>query len=118
MDPWYSMGSGDMLEVASMGLHVAQMTSRDDIRYCFECVTSHPSKAMGLEGYGLQKGYKADFVLLQARDSIEAIRLKATRLAVVKSGKVICETAPRQAKLALDGRPEMVDPARYAPREE
>lgn len=118
MDPWYSMGSGDMLEVASMGLHVAQMTSRDDIRYCFECVTSHPAKAMGLEGYGLQKGCQTDFVLLQARDSIEAIRLKATRLAVVKSGKVICETAPRHARLCLTDRPEMVDPASYAPREE
>ena len=28
MDPWYGMGSGDMLEVAHMGLHVAQMTSQ------------------------------------------------------------------------------------------
>ena len=74
MDPWYSMGSGDMLEVASMGLHVAQMTSRDDIRYAFECVTSHPAKALGLEGYGLEKGCAADFVVLQARDAIEAIR--------------------------------------------
>ncbi len=117
MDPWYSMGSGDMLEVASMGLHVAQMTSRDDIRYCFECVTSHPAKAMGLEGYGLEKGCKADFVLLQARDTIEAIRLKATRLAVVKGGKVIAETPARKARLSLDGRPDTVDPSDYAPRE-
>ena len=28
MDPWYSLGSADMLEVAAMGLHVAQMTSQ------------------------------------------------------------------------------------------
>ncbi|MCX2725874.1 amidohydrolase family protein [Roseibium salinum] len=117
MDPWYSMGSGDMLEVASMGLHVAQMTSREAIRYCFECVTSHPAKAMGLEGYGLEKGCKADFVLLQARDSIEAIRLKATRLAVVKSGKVIATTPARETQLALTGRPAIVDPASYAPQE-
>ncbi|MEP3048820.1 MAG: amidohydrolase family protein [Roseibium sp.] len=117
MDPWYSMGSGDMLEVASMGLHVAQMTSRDDIRYCYECVTTHPAKAMRLDGYGLEKGCKADFVLLQARDTIEAIRLKATRLAVVKSGKVISETPAREAALALDGRPSTVDAADYAPNE-
>ena len=105
MDPWYSMGSGDMLEVASMGLHVAQMTSRDAIRYCYECVTTHPAKALGLEGYGVEKGCKADFVLLQARDTIEAIRLKATRLAVVKAGKVVSTTPARQSRLALDGRP-------------
>ncbi|TYC64617.1 amidohydrolase family protein [Stappia sp. BW2] len=117
MDPWYSMGSGDMLEVASMGLHVAQMTSRDAIRYCYDCVTAHPAKAMNLEGYGLEKGCKADFVLLQARDTIEAIRLKATRLAVVKSGHVIATTPARQAQLTLPGRPAQVDPASYAPHE-
>src|SRR5690606_8547803 len=48
MDPWYSMGSGDMLEVASMGLHVAQMTSREDVRKCFELVTNGPAKVMHL----------------------------------------------------------------------
>ena len=115
MDPWYSQGSGDMLEVASMGFHVAQMTSRDDIRYAFDCITKHPAKAMGLDGYGLEKGCKADFVLLQAADTIEAIRLKATRLAVVKSGKVISETAPKIASLALSGRPSTVDPSAYNP---
>ncbi|MCV0426869.1 MAG: amidohydrolase family protein [Roseibium sp.] len=117
MDPWYSMGSGDMLEVASMGLHVAQMTSRDAIRYCYECVTSHPAKALGLEGYGVEEGCRADFVLLQARDTIEAIRLKATRLAVVKAGKVIATTPARQSQLELNGRPGSIDPADYAPNE-
>ncbi|WP_346899189.1 amidohydrolase family protein [uncultured Roseibium sp.] len=116
MDPWYSMGSGDMLEVASMGLHVGQMTSREAMRYAFDCVTTHPAKIMGLEGYGVDTGCKADFVLLQARDTIEAIRLKATRLAVVKAGKVISETPPRVAALTLPGRPETVDPSSYAPR--
>lgn len=117
MDPWYSMGSGDMLEVASMGLHVAQMTSREAIRYCFDCVTCHPAKAMGLEGYGIAKDCKADFVLLQARDAIEAIRLKATRLKVIKGGKVISTTPARQSQLTLKGRPDIVDPASYAPSE-
>ena len=56
-------------------------------------------------------------MLLQARDTIEAIRLKATRLAVVKGGKVIAETPPRETSLLLPGRPETVDPAAYAPHE-
>jgi len=115
MDPWYSMGSGDMLEVAHMGLHVAQMTSREAMRYCFECITSHPAKAMGLEGYGLEPGCNADFVLLQARDTIEAIRLKATRLAVVRRSKVISETPAKVSALDLPGRPETVNGADYAP---
>ncbi|GGF03335.1 amidohydrolase family protein [Stappia taiwanensis] len=115
MDPWYSMGSGDMLEVASMGLHVAQMMSRDDMRYAFDCVTRNPAKILGLEGYGLEVGCNADFVLLQAADTIEAIRLRATRLAVVRRGRVIATSAPAETRLKLDGRPDQVDPADYAP---
>lgn len=115
MDPWYSMGSGDMLDVAHMALHVGQMTSREAMRYCFECVTSRPAEIMGLEGYGMDVGCNADFVLLQANDTIEALRLKAPRLAVVRRGKVIAESAPRVATLSLDGRPATVDPAGYAP---
>jgi cytosine deaminase len=117
MDPWYSLGSGDMLEVASMGLHVGQLSSREAMRWCFEAVTTNAAAAMHLDGYGLRPGCKADMVLLQATDPIEAIRLKATRLAVVKSGKVIAETAPKVATLHLAGRPGLVNPASYAPKE-
>src|SRR5688572_14308305 len=49
MDPWYSLGQADMLEVASMGLHVAQMTSRDAMRQCFAAVTTGPAKILNLE---------------------------------------------------------------------
>jgi cytosine deaminase len=115
MDPWYSLGSADMLEVAHMGLHVAQMTSREAMRYCFDTVTTNPAKIMGIEGYGLDVGCNGDLVLLQARDPIEAIRLKATRLAVVRRGRVVSETPARIGRLALDGRPSSVDPAAYAP---
>ncbi|MFM7332684.1 MAG: amidohydrolase family protein [Brachymonas sp.] len=105
MDPWYSLGSGDMLEVASMGLHVAQMTSQSAMRQCFDAVTINPAKLMHLKGYGIEKGGKADFVLLQARDPVEALRLRATRLKVFKRGKVIAETAPSISRLSLPERP-------------
>jgi cytosine/creatinine deaminase len=105
MDPWYSLGSGDMLEVASMGLHVAQMTSQSAMRQCFDAVTINPAKLMHLKGYGIEKGCKADFVLLQARDPVEALRLRATRLKVFKRGKVIAETAPSVSRLSLLTRP-------------
>ena len=106
MDPWYSLGSGDMLEVAHMGLHVGQMTSQAAMRQCFDAVTVNPARALGLQGYGLEAGCKADFVLLQARDPVEAIRLRATRLQVFKAGKVIASTAPAIGHLSLPGRPE------------
>ena len=105
MDPWYPLGSGDMLEVAQMGLHVAQMTSQAQMRACFDAVTANPARILGLEGYGLAPGCRADFVLLQARDPVEAIRLRATRLAVVRAGRVIARTPPALAALSLPGRP-------------
>jgi len=104
MDPWYSLGSGDMLEVAHMGLHVAQMTSQAGMRQCFEAVTTNAAKVMGLPGYGIEAGKDASFVLLQARDPIEAIRLRATRLKVWRKGQVLAETAPTVPRLSLPGR--------------
>lgn len=115
MDPWYSLGAADMLEVAHMGLHVAQLTARDAMRFCFDAVTANPAKIMGLEGYGLDVGCNGDLVVLQAQDPIEAIRLKATRLAVVRRGRVVARTPATTATLDLPGRPAQLDPAAYAP---
>ena len=108
MDPWYSLGSGDMLEVAHMGLHVAQMTSQSAMRQCFDAVTVNPARILGLEGYGLEVGCNADFVLLQARDPVEAIRLRATRLQVFKRGKLLAQTPAATSQLHLDGRPPQI----------
>ncbi|EYD74883.1 Cytosine deaminase [Rubellimicrobium mesophilum DSM 19309] len=115
MDPWYPLGSADMLEVASMGIHAVPMTSREAMRWAFDSVTLGGAAAMGLPDPTLRVGGPASLVLLQARDPIEAIRLRATRLLVLREGKVLSETAPRTARLSLDGRPDMVDPADYAP---
>ena len=105
MDPWYSLGSADMLEVAGMGLHVAQMTSQAAMRQCFDAVTTRPAGILHLEGYGLEPGCHADFLLLQAQDPIEAIRLRATRLAVYRRGKRVAQTPATTASLILEGRP-------------
>jgi cytosine deaminase len=109
MDPWYSFGSGDMLEVAHMGMHVAQMTGVDAMNQCFAAVTTTPARILGLERYGIAVGNYADFVLLQATSAIEALRLRATRLAVVRRGKVIARSPANTAKLDLPGRPSTVD---------
>jgi cytosine/creatinine deaminase len=113
LDPWYALGSADMLEVAAMGLHVAQMTSVQEQRQCFDAVTVNAARILGLEGYGLAPGCRADFVLLQARSPQEAIRLRAQRLLVVRGGTVVSRMAPASAELTLpgraDGRPFSVD---------
>ena len=109
MDPWYGMGSGDMLEVAHMGLHVAQMTSQKGIRACFDAVTGNAAKVMHLEGYGLEPGCEASFVLLQARDVVEAIRLRAHRLQVFKRGRRVAQAPVHAMRLDIPGRPAQVD---------
>ncbi|MEC5399185.1 amidohydrolase family protein [Uliginosibacterium sp. H1] len=106
MDPWYPMGSGDMLEVSHMGLHVGQMTGQDAMRQCFHAVTATPAKILGLEGYGLDVGCNADLVLLQARNPVEAIRLRATRLKVWRTGRLVASTPAATATLDLPGRPD------------
>jgi cytosine deaminase len=109
MDPWYSLGSGDMLEVAHMGLHVAQMTSQAAMRQCFDAVTVNAARVMGLEGYGLDVGCDADFVLLQARDPVEALRLRATRLKVFRRGNLVSASSASISQLHLAGRPSATD---------
>jgi cytosine deaminase len=109
MDPWYPLGSADMLEVASMALHVAQMTGEDGMRAAFDAVTVNAARILHLDGYGLAPGCRADAVLLQARDPIEAIRLRAPRLAVIRAGRVIAETPAATATLHIEGRPSQVN---------
>ncbi|UWR14561.1 amidohydrolase family protein [Sulfitobacter sp. M368] len=108
MDPWYSMGTGDMLDVAFMGLHVAQMTSPEEMRRCFDMVTNVNARIMGLDDYGLRVGAKASMVVLDAGNPIEALRLRPDRLCVIAKGKVISRQSRNDARLDLPGRPASV----------
>lgn len=110
MDPWYPLGTADMLEVASMAIHLGHLSSGEAMRRAFDAVTLAPARILGLDGYGVEVGASADFVLLQAGDPIEAIRTRAARLAVVRRGRVVAETPPRQAILHLEGRPNRITP--------
>ena len=115
MDPWYSLGKADMLEVAAMGLHVGQLSSRADMEWCFDAVTVNSAKIMGFESYELQKNGRANMVLLQARNKIEALRLKANRLLVIRDGKLISQNDPVTSKLFMEGRPTSINSADYEP---
>jgi cytosine deaminase len=109
MDPWYSMGSYDMLEVAHMGLHVAQMTGVEQMQQMFAAVTTNGAQVMGLKDYGLEPGCHADMVILQAANPQEALRLRPARLFVIRRGTVIAETPPVISRLELADRAYEVD---------
>jgi len=109
MDPWYSLGSHDMLEVAHMALHVGHMTGIDEMKAMFDCVTASAAKTLQLDGYGLEKGCNADFVVVDARDPVEALRLKPPRLYVVRRGNILSRGKPLVSDLRLDGTSFEVD---------
>lgn len=109
LDPWYSLGTADMLDVAFMGLHLAQMSSPEEMRKCFDMVTTENARIMGLSDYGLNVGATASLVVLDAGNPIEAVRLRPARLAVVAKGKVISTSARGTSALNLPGRPDTVN---------
>jgi cytosine deaminase len=108
MDPWYALGSADMLEVAHMAIHVGHLTALDAIQACYGAITTNAAEILHLEGYGIFPGARADAVLLQAADPFEAIRLKATRLIVARAGKIVARTSEKVTSLNLSDRPERV----------
>lgn len=101
VDPWYPLGSHDMLEVAHMGVHALHMSGTTEMEQLFGAVTRNAARILNLEGYGLEPGCYADMVVLQAPDPIEALRLRATRLKVIRRGRVIAESAPQCSHLHL-----------------
>jgi cytosine deaminase len=109
LDPWYSLGTADMLDVAFMGLHVAQMSSPADMRRCFDMVTNVNAAIMGLAHLGLEIGKRASLVVLDAGNAIEAVRLRPDRLCVISRGKVVAEREKRDTKLSIDGRPATIN---------
>ena len=109
MDPWYPLGSHDMLEVAHMALHIAHMTGINEMISCFDAVTTSAAKVLHLDKYGLKKGSYGDIVILQCKDKIEALRLKPNRLYVIKKGDIISSTNPTEYKLNIEGNSVYTD---------
>jgi cytosine deaminase len=110
MDPWYGLGSHDMLEVASMAVHGAHMTGADQISDCFAGITTLPARIMHLDNYGLEVGKDADLIILQARSIMDAIRLRSERLYVLRKGLVISTSSPSVSTLYL-GDEKTIDAA-------
>lgn len=108
MDPWYSLGRGDMLEVSSMAWHLSQMTRPEHNEIKIDLITENGAKTLGLADYGIQVGNAANFVVLQAKSAADALRLKPNRLFVVRDGVVLAETPAQQSTLHLGNQTHSV----------
>jgi cytosine deaminase len=92
-DPWYSLGTGNMLNVAHMAVHVCQMTGMAEIDACFDMVTVHGAKTLNLtNSYGIEVGKSANLIVLDADSRYEAIRRQSTICYVISQGKLLAHT--------------------------
>lgn len=91
-DTFYPYGSADMLQVANVTAHAAQMSLPEEIQRVFTMITTGANQIMGLPGYGLEPGCRADLVVLPVATPLEAIRLCPPRRWVIRGGRVVAET--------------------------
>ena len=109
MDPWYPLGYGDPLQAAFVLAHYGQMSGHGELLTLIDMITRNPAGALGLEGYGLEPGCRADLVAYAAPTEMDAIRLVSPRKLVIRAGKVVARTEPAQTTVVWDGREEAVD---------
>ncbi len=93
-DPWYALGTGNMLTVAHMGAHVGQMMGHSELAACFAMVTTHGARTLGLTSYGLQLGHPANLIILPVPTVQAAIRTQVTPRLVMSQGQIIAEHHP------------------------
>jgi cytosine/creatinine deaminase len=100
-DPWYIFGTGSMIGVAHMTVHVAQMTGLSEIDACFDMIGVNGAKSLHIEDYGIEVGKSANLVVLDAENKFDALRYQSIPLFVISCGKVIVRNQP--AKLDSSG---------------
>ena len=100
-DPWYVFGTGSMIGVAHMTVHLAQMTGLSEIDACFEMITSNSARTLHLQDYGIQTGHPANIVVLNAATPFDALRYQVQPRYVISQGRVISQTQPAQTQVEI-----------------
>ena len=101
-DPWYPLGTANMLQVLHMGLHVCQLMGYGQINDGLKLVTENSAKALGLRGYGVEEGNAANFIILPAENGFDAVRRQVPTRYSIRHGKVIAETKLAETTIHLN----------------
>ncbi|NMA23930.1 MAG: amidohydrolase family protein, partial [Spirochaetales bacterium] len=109
MDPFGPMGKGNMLQAANLLMHTAHLSGNREMPQLFDMISVNGYKTLGLDTNKIEIGNEADFIILDAKDEKEAIRLTSECLYVVRKGKVIVETEPAKRKLIVNNRGYNID---------
>lgn len=101
-DPWYPMGTGNLRDVVFMGLHVCQMMGYQEIMDSYKFITTNAARTLHLgEGYGVETGRPASFIVLDADNWYNALNTNAVVLASYKRGKKVAESVPGTSRALL-----------------
>jgi cytosine deaminase len=110
MDPWYSLGTGNMLQVAHMAVHAAHMTGRREVVECVEMVSTRSAVTLQIEDqYGIEVGKPASFILVDADDKWDLMRRLPPCRYVFSHGRLVSETQPARSLVHWDRPCEPVD---------
>ena len=102
-DPWYPLGTGNMLQVLHMGIHAAQLMGKDEIINSIDLVTKNSAKTLHIEDkYGIEVGKDANFIILNANNEYEVIRKQAVVTHSFRKGKLIASTKPSETTINLE----------------
>lgn len=103
-DPWYPLGTGNMLQVLHMGLHVGQMMGYNEINDSLHLISTNSAKAMHVQDqYGIGVGKPGNLIVLDADSGYEAVRKQAVVLYSVRNGKILSQTSPAVSTVHIDG---------------
>ncbi|OBW91023.1 cytosine deaminase [Gallibacterium genomosp. 3] len=100
-DPWYPLGTANMLQVLHMGLHVCQLMGYGQINDGLKLVTENSAKTLGIRDYGIEEGKAANLIILPAENGFDAVRRQVPTRYSIRNGKVIAETQPAQSQIYL-----------------
>ncbi|WP_027127902.1 cytosine deaminase [Fusobacterium perfoetens] len=94
-DPWYPLGTGNMITVAHMGLHVCQMMGYEEIMNSYKLITYNAAKTLNLgDSYGIKEGNPASFLIINSDNFYNALNNQSEILYHFNKGKVIASTKP------------------------
>lgn len=101
-DPWYPLGTGNMLQVLHMGIHVTQLMGYEQIVDSIDLITANSAKTLHIEDiYGIEEGKPANLIVLDAENEYETVRKQASVLYSIRNGEIIAETKPSETKVTL-----------------
>mgnify|MGYP005992892891 FL=1 len=104
-DPWYPLGTANMLQVLHMGLHVCQIMGYEQINDSLKLITDHSARTLSIQDhYGIEVGKPANMIILPAETGFEAVRRQVPVQYSIRAGKVIAETQLSQTHIELQER--------------